>query len=248
MIPKAEAATREAIVFAYLDEPPFCRPGPDGSALGSDVELVGEALRAIGIATVEMRLTSFSELLPGLVDGRWTITTPLFVTPERQKIVDFSRPVWALGDGLLVRRGDEDRFCSYETLAQDASTRLVVVADQVQEQSGLAAGIPRNRVLRVATQDEAVQAVRDCRAEAYASVAMTHRGFLRRTPDPALAIVPVAAEAKNWKPAKGAFAFAKSQADLRTRFNQALDGLIGSDWHRAMMARYGFAASDFDVS
>ncbi|MGO4741578.1 transporter substrate-binding domain-containing protein [Bosea sp. 2KB_26] len=247
MIPRARAATREAIIFAYLDEPPFCWPGPDGGALGSDVELVTAASRAIGIVSVEMRLTSFSELLPGLVDGRWAITTPLFVTPERQRSVDFSRPVWALSDGLLVRRGDEDRFCSYEALAQDGSARLVVVADQVQEQSGLAAGIPRDRVLRVATQQDAVQAVRDRRAEAYASVAMAHRGFLGHTPDPALAIVPVAAEAKDREPAKGAFAFAKSQADLRTRFNQALDGLIGSDWHRAMMARYGFAASDFEV-
>lgn len=246
MIPKTRGARREAIIFAYLDEPPFCLPGPDGLALGSDVELVAETLRAIGIMSVEMRLTSFSELLPGLVDGRWTITTLLFVTPERQKIVDFSRPVWALGDSLLVRRGDEDRFCSYEALAQHASARLVVVADQVQEQSGLAAGIPRNRVLRVATQEEAVQAVREGRAEAYASVAVAHRGFLGHTPDPALAIVPVAADAKDRSPAKGAFAFAKSQADLRTRFDQTLDGLIGSDWHRAMVARYGFAASDFE--
>ncbi|KFC69081.1 hypothetical protein FG93_03706 [Bosea sp. LC85] len=54
MIPEAKSATREAIVFAYLDEPPFCRSGPDGSALGSDVELVSEALRAIGIASVEI--------------------------------------------------------------------------------------------------------------------------------------------------------------------------------------------------
>ncbi|GAU84819.1 transporter substrate-binding domain-containing protein [Bosea sp. BIWAKO-01] len=247
MIAKTRAAAREPIIFAYLDEPPFCWPGPDGRALGSDVELLTETLRAIGIVSVEMRLTSFAELLPGLVDGRWTITTPLFVTPERQRSVDFSRPVWALSDGLLVRCGDEDRFCSYQALAQDASARLVVVADQVQEQSGLAAGIPRNRVLRVATQEEAVQAVRNRGAEAYASVAMAHRGFLSHTPDPALAIVPVAAEAKDRKPAKGAFAFARSQADLRARFNQALDGLIGSDWHCAMMARSGFAASDFAV-
>src|SRR6478736_1895579 len=120
---------REAIIFAYLDEPPFCWLGPDGRALGSDVELMTETLREIGIVSVEMRLTIFSELLPGLVDGRWTITTPLFVTPERKRSVDFSRPVWALSDGLLVRRGDEDRFCSYEALAQDGSARLVVVAD-----------------------------------------------------------------------------------------------------------------------
>lgn len=90
MIPEAKSATRKAIVLAYLDKPPFCRSGSDGSALGRDVELVSEALRAIGIASIEMRLTSFSDLPRGVVDGRWTITTPLFVTPKRQTIVDFS--------------------------------------------------------------------------------------------------------------------------------------------------------------
>ncbi|RDJ21527.1 ABC transporter substrate-binding protein [Bosea caraganae] len=241
------AAASEAVVFAYLDEPPFCFPQPGGAALGSDVELVSEALRRLGIASFEMRLTSFAELLPGLIDGRWSITTPLFITPERRKSVDFSRPVWALGDGLLVRHGDEARFGSYAALARAPGARLVVVADQVQELSGLTAGIPRERFLRVATQEAAVQAVRERRAEAYASVAMAHRGFLSRSPDPGLAVIAIAAETGGREPAKGAFAFARSQGALRARFDAALDALIGSDWHRNMMARYGFATADFDL-
>jgi polar amino acid transport system substrate-binding protein len=241
------AAAPETIVFAYLDEPPFCFPGPNGAALGSDVELVSEALRTLGITSFGMRLTSFAELLPGLVDGRWTITTPLFITPERQKIVDFSRPVWTLGDGLLVRREDQARFDGYAALARDESAQLVVVADQIQEQSGLAAGMPLERVLRVATQEDAVRAVKDGRADAYASVAMAHRGFLGRSPDPGLAVVAFAAGHGGQQPAAGAFAFAKSQSDLRRRFDAALDGLIRSDWHRAIMARYGFTAEDLVV-
>lgn len=239
------AAKTGTVVFAYLDEPPFCFPSTDRGADGSDVELVREALRLLGIAAVEMRLTSFAELLPGLVAGRWTITTPLFVTAERQELVAFSRPVWALGDGFLVRQGDEERFDSYGDVARDPGARLVVVADQVQELSGLAAGIPHERLLRVATQEEAVQAVKAGRAEAYASVAMAHRGFLSRGPDPALAVIPLSAETTARKPAKGAFAFAKSQAGLKARFDAALDQLVGSDWHGKMMARYGFAATDY---
>lgn len=241
MTQPAKAAQREAIVFAYLDEPPFCYPSPDGGALGSDVELVAEALRNLGVATFEMRLTSFAELLPGLVDGRWTITTPLFVTSERQEIVAFSRPVWALGDGLMVRQGDQARFDSYEALARDPGARLVIVADQVQEQSGLTAGIPPERILRVATQEDAVQAVKDGSADAYASVAMAHRGFLSRSPDAGLAVTAVT----GGRPAAGAFALAKSSAGLKARLNRALDELIGTPWHREMMRRYGFDAEDY---
>lgn len=230
------------VVFAYLDEPPFCWPGADGMAQGCDVELVTAALQALGIPRFEQRLTTFAELLPGLASGRWTISTPLFVTTERQRLVDFSRPIWALADGLLVRAADRERLTGYRAVAATGA-RLAIVGGQVQEQAGLAAGIAPECVISVATQEDAVAAVRDGRADAYASVAMAHRGYLAREPDPALAIVEVPASES--MPAAGAFAFGKQHAGLRKHFDNALDGLIGTDWHRAMMARHGFSAGEY---
>lgn len=232
------------VVFAYLDEPPFCWPGTDGRAQGSDVQLVTAALQAIGITAFERRLTTFAELLPGLASGRWTITTPLFISAERQRSVDFSRPVWALGDGLLVRAADRERLPGYRAVAQ-VGARLVVVGGQVQEATGLAAGIAPERLLRVATQEAAVQSVRDGSADAYASVAMAHRGYLARRPDPGLAVVASPAGEGGARPAAGAFAFSKRDAGLRERFDEALAGLIGSDWHRTMMASHGFVAGEY---
>lgn len=235
---------QEPVVFAYLDEPPFCRPGRDGMAEGSDVELIAAALRALGIAAFEQRLASFAELLPGLVAGRWTITTPLFISPERREIVDFTRPVWALADGLLVRGPDQARLTGYRAVAREAA-RLVAVGGQVQEETGRKAGIAPERLLSVATQEEAVRAVKERRADAYASVAMAHRGYLAHKPDPELAVVTVAAGEAGSQPASGAFALAKSNTALRQRLDAALAELIGSDWHRAMMARHGFAAGEY---
>ena len=228
------------VVFAYLDEPPFCYPGRGGGAEGSDVELVAATLSALGVTSFEARLTTFAELLPGLISGRWTLTTPLFITPERQAIVDFSRPVWSLADGLLVRSGDQGRLKSYRAVAS-ANARLVVVGGQVQEQAGLRAAIAPEKILRVATQEEAVQAVSDGRADAYASVAMAHRGHLARRPDPSLAVVT----ASDGVPASGAFAFGRSSAALRRRFDDALARLLGSAWQRAMMARHGFGTDEY---
>lgn len=230
------------IVFAYLDEPPFCWPGVGGTAQGCDVELATAAFRALGITEFEQQLTTFAELLPGLASGRWTITTPLFVTAARRQLVDFSRPVWALADGLLVRAGERVRLTGYRAVAA-AGARLVVVAEQIQEQAGLSAGIAPERMIRVATQEEAVAAVRAGEADAYASVAMAHRGYLAREPDAELAIVNVSASES--VPAAGAFAFGKQHAALRQRFDAALEGLIGSDWHRTMMARHGFPAGEY---
>lgn len=232
-----------AVIFAYLDEPPFCAPGADGMPVGCDVEVAFAVLRAIGIKRIETQLTTFAELLPGVAEGRWHINTPLFVTEERAALVDFSRPVWALADGLMVKAGNPKALTSYRALAAHPDARLVVVADQVQEQRALAAGLPPSRIRRVATQPEAVAAVRQGQADAYASVAMAHRGNLRTLPDAALAVIDFGAQGE---PAEGAYSFAKSNAELRIAFDRELARYLGSPEHRAIMRRYGFTDADVD--
>ena len=230
------------VVFAYLDEPPFCAPAADGP-VGCDVEVALAVLRAIGIERIETKLVTFAELLPGVAGGAWQINTPLFVTPERARLVEFSRPVWSLADGLMVQAGNPKRLTSYGALATHADAQLVVVADQVQEQRALAAGLDLARVVRVATQPEAVAAVRDGRADAYASVAMAHRGFLRAAPDSGLAVVDFGADGGA---AEGAYSFAKSSANLRRAFDGALGRFLGSPEHRAIMRRFDFTDTDVD--
>jgi len=231
------------VTFAYLDEPPFCAPRPDGP-VGCDVEVAFAVLKAIGVERIEARLVTFAELLPGVARGDWQINTPLFVTEERARLVDFSRPVWSLADGLMVRAGKLRGFESYRSLAVDSGARLAVVADQVQEQRALAAGFAPERILCVATQPDAVQAVLDGHAEAYASVAMAHRGFLRAKPDARLAVVDFA---EHGAPAAvGAYSFSKSNAALRTAFDDALGRYLGGPEHRRIMQRCGFSEADID--
>jgi polar amino acid transport system substrate-binding protein len=231
------------VIFAYLDEPPFCAPGA-GGPVGCDVEVACAVLRAIGIERIETRLVTFAELLPGVASGAWQINTPLFITEERARLVAFSRPVWSLADGLMVQAGNPKRLTSYHALAARADARLVVVADQVQEQRALGVGLDPARVLRVATQPEAVAAVRDGRADAYASVAMAHRGFLRAAPDARLAVVDFGVD--GGAAAEGAYSFAKANADLRRAFDGALQEFLGAPEHRAIMRRYHFADADID--
>ncbi len=232
-----------SVIFAYLDEPPFCAPGAEG-AVGCDVEVAFAVLKAIGIDRVETRLVTFAELLPGVAGGKWHINTPLFITEERARLVDFSRPVWSLADGLMVRAGNPKGLTSYRALAAHADARLVVVADQVQEQRALSAGLDPKRVLRVATQPEAVAAVLQGHADAYASVAMAHRGSLRAAPDARLDVVDFGAD--GGAAAEGAYSFAKSNEDLRLAFDRELGRYLGSPEHRALMRRYHFTDADID--
>ncbi len=127
---------------AYVEEPPFYSTAPDGSPTGADIELADLVLRAVGATTIEYLPTTFGELLEGVEAGRWDLNIPIFVTPERSQIVNFSRPVWSLVDGFVVKCGNPKRLTSYSAVAEHAEATLGVIPGQVQLESALDAPDP----------------------------------------------------------------------------------------------------------
>ena len=230
--------------FAYLNEPPFCYRAPDGAVTGCDVELARRVVREIGAASLTFVETEFAHLLPGLRDGRWDMTTGMFVTDERKEAADFSRPIWALPDGLLIRSCDGGAIAGYSSIAQSNGLRLGVVRGQVQHLTAINLGVPRDNIRVFDAYAEAAEAVAACAVDAFASVAMAHRGHIAREGALELAVAEVPASEKTAEP--GAFAFARSQAGLRGALDDALDRFLGSADHRALMARFGFTSEDVD--
>lgn len=208
---------------------------------GCDVELARHVCTALDtpFAPVE---TAFADLLPGLTDGRWQMTTAMFRTPEREKIAQFSRPIWALMDGIMVAPGNPLGITGYASLA-NAGGRLAVLRDQVQYQTALDHGQRSEKISVFETYLDAVTAVRDGEVEGYASVSRAHQGFLEQNPNWSLEFVPVPADEK--APAFGAFAC--HDLELRAAVDEVLRAYLGSPAHRTMMARYGFSDADVDL-
>jgi polar amino acid transport system substrate-binding protein len=223
--------------MAVLDEPPFCWLGADGVAGGCDVEVATIALRRAGVRVVEYRLVTFEELIPGVTAGRWQVNTGMFVTAERRRLVRFTRPVWAVPDGLIVRRADAARLDSYLAIATDPAARLGVVIGQVQGGTAVREGVPEDRLVRFATQEDAVAAVRSGVVDAAASTAIGNRALLARRGDASLAAVGAAREAP-----VGAFSLGFAEGDLADALDVQLDRFVGTSEHRALMARHGFDA------
>ena len=234
----------EKMRFAFLQEPPFCFTDGSGTLGGCDAILAQKLCQALGLEAFSPVETEFANLLPGLVDGQWDMTTGLFVSDERRKLVDFSRPIWVLQDGLLVARGNPRNLRGYRSIAGDPAALIGVISGQVQHQTALQNGVPPERIRIFATQAEAAAAVTAGVVDAYASVALAHRGYLGRRPDAPLDVIDVPAAEK--QPAAGAFALSKSNTALRQRIDAGLGDLLGSAWHRAMMSGYGFSDADID--
>ncbi|MEM7076347.1 MAG: transporter substrate-binding domain-containing protein [Pseudomonadota bacterium] len=231
--------------FAYLIEPPFNYVDASGRVTGCDVELAKYVFSEIGIAGFEPVETEFAELLPGVRDGKWRMTTGLFGTDERRKNALFSRPIWALPDGLLVASGNQMGLSGYQSVAENSDVRLAVVRDQFQHRSAIEFGVSADRILIFETYTEAAQAVRAGVADAYASVGRAHGGFIERNPEWGLELILVPNSEK--PPAFGSFAFSLNDAELLKEVDAVLSQFLGNNTHRNMVASFGFSTAEVDM-
>jgi polar amino acid transport system substrate-binding protein len=236
------------VTIAYIEEPPFGWTDADRTATGSDIDLADAVLRAIGATQIEHCLTTFSELLPGVDAGRWDMNVPLFVTPERASLVAFSLPVWAIGDGFLVRAGNPKALNSYASLAKRHDARLGIIAGQVQHDSARASGIREEQIAIFEHQADAIEAVRSGTIDAYASTALGNRILTDRIGGSVLEAVEHKSRTsgRQQKLPLGAFSFNKKNNDLLNAVNVQLRLYLGSPDHRARMAKFGLTHNEID--
>jgi polar amino acid transport system substrate-binding protein len=231
--------------FAYLIEPPFNYVDATGHVTGCDVELARHVFAELGIADFEPVETEFAELLPGLGDGSWRMTTGLFGTAERRQNASFSRPIWALPDGLLVATGNQLGLSGYRSVAEKSNVRLAVIRDQFQHRSAVEFGVTAEQIMIFETYTQAAQAVSEGSADAYASVGRAHSGFIEQNPDWDLELVLVPTVEK--PPAFGSFAFGLNDAGILKEVDAVLSRFLGSDDHRKMVASFGFSSNEVDL-
>lgn len=184
--------------------------------------------------------------LPGVAAGRWTMNTALFVTPERCKTVAYSNPIWALVDGMIVHAGNPKRISSYASVAA-SDARLGVVRGTVQVGTAKAAGVPAERIVEFGAQEEIIDAIKVGRVDAYPNSALGHRALLASLKDPDLVLAqPFEPPVDKGRPKAGFGAFSFNQADavFVARFNEELAKFLGSEEHRAIVAKYGLGREE----
>jgi polar amino acid transport system substrate-binding protein len=203
----------------------------------------------MGVKAIETRKVEFADMLPGVAAGRWTMNTALFITPERCREVDFSDPIWALSDGLIVRQGNPRGITSYASIAAHREAKLGALRGTVQIVEAYQDGVPRDRVVEFGTQDEALAAIRNGQVDAYSGTALGHRTLLAKLKAADLELAPdfqPPARGGHALAGFGAFSFAKSNQAFVARFNATLASYLGGTEHRAMMARHGFTEAEID--
>ena len=91
--------TGNDIPFAFMDE-------STGEAKGIEVDITKEAFSRLGVKNIKWKVMDWTVLLQEL-QKKTTIdmvADGLFIKPERQKVVDFTNPLYLQGEALIVAK------------------------------------------------------------------------------------------------------------------------------------------------
>jgi len=235
---RAEGKVRIGIA----NEPPYGYLEADGSVAGEAPAVARRIFAGLGVGKVEPVVVEFGSLIPGLNAGRFdVIAAGMYVTPERCREVLFSDPSYRIAEAVLVAAGNPLGIHSYEDVRDHESAVLGVVAGAVEAGYAREVGIPESRLVILPDNATAMAAVRSGRVVAYAGTALTIARLAESSPDveaaePFRGPVIDGEEIAGY----GAFAFRRSDVELRDRFNTGLLDLLGTQVWRDLVAPYGF--------
>lgn len=248
----AQARQTGVISIGYAVEAPYAFLTPDMEVTGESPEIARLIAARLGIPRVEWRLVEFDTLIEGLESGRFdVIAAGMFITPERQQRVAFSRPTFQVGPGLLVHKGNPLALHSYSDLVQRTNARIAVLSGAAEETRLLELGCPEGRLIRVPNALAGRVAVRSGQADALALSAPTLQWMVM---NPVAGLTEMASPFEEGKggrmpqPALGGFAFRKDDRALLRVWNTELDRYLGSDDHLRLVRKFGFTTAELPPS
>ncbi|MEC4240017.1 ABC transporter substrate-binding protein [Pseudomonas sp. DSV-1] len=103
-------ATATGIPFTFLD----IKSGKIQGMMVDAAEAVGKA----GGFDTEIQQTTFTALIPSLTTNKIDlISAAMLKTPEREKVVQYSDPIFSYGEGLIVQTDDPKEYKTMDDLA-----------------------------------------------------------------------------------------------------------------------------------
>lgn len=228
----------QGIRIGYAVEAPYAFVAEAGRVTGLDPEVARRIAQRLGFHRVEWRMTEFHALIDDLEANRFdVIAAGLFITEERERRVDFSLPTFAVQGAILVARGNPYRIGSPADLSNQPQLRVVTLTGSVEETRLRAGGIDPARLINVPDANTGCQLVAARQADALYLSLPTLRWALGAAEFSDTEVIEIAPSPG---PALGAFAFRKTDAELRAAWDDQLRRLAGTEEHRELLQYFGF--------
>lgn len=229
------------ITIGVANEVPYGYTTPDGEPAGEAPSIAVHVLNKLGVEDVNVVVTEFGSLIPGLRAGRFdVIAAGMYITPKRCMQIAFSNPTYSIGEGFLVKNGNPEALNGYDNI-NDKSVKLGVMSGSVEYGYARDFGIAMNKIVTLPDYPSGVAALKSGRIDALAGTSLTMASLAQKDDRVELAqpFTPLMIDGKSVK-GYGGFGFRPADLDLRDAFNAELANFIDTEEHIAMVTPYGF--------
>ncbi|MFC3285100.1 ectoine/hydroxyectoine ABC transporter substrate-binding protein EhuB [Litchfieldella rifensis] len=241
-----EVQNQGSIRIAVANEVPYGYLDEDGDAAGAGPDVAKPILEELGIDTIEWTSTAFSDLIPGLEEDRFDmVAAEMAILPARCQRVIYSEPNTSYGEGLLVAAGNPEEIHAYSDFAERDDIKVAILGGADQREILQALGVPDSQLVVIEENAEAIEAITNGRADAYAGTGLTVSELEKQDPQVEVAlnfVDPIlnGEEVRSW----GGFTFAQDSESLRDAFNQQLLAYKNTEAWEQTLTQYGFTKDD----
>ncbi|WP_338086328.1 ectoine/hydroxyectoine ABC transporter substrate-binding protein EhuB [Marinomonas algarum] len=229
------------ITIGVANEVPYGYTTPDGEPAGEAPSIAVKVLNDLGVDDVNVVVTEFGSLIPGLRAGRFdVIAAGMYITPKRCMQIAFSNPTYSIGEGFLVQNGNPKALNGYDDI-KAKSVKFGVMSGSVEYGYARDFGIAMNKIVTLPDYPSGVAALKSGRIDALGGTSLTMASLAQKDDRVELAqpFTPLMIDGQSVK-GYGGFGFRPSDTALRNAFNEQLEGFIDTEEHIALVTPYGF--------
>ncbi|MFC7548527.1 ectoine/hydroxyectoine ABC transporter substrate-binding protein EhuB [Plantactinospora sp. GCM10030261] len=234
-----QAKERGYLTVGFAGEAPYAYQ--DGGELTGQAPAVHrEIWKALGIDELRGVQVEFGQLIPGLNAKRFDVVAAgMFILPERCAQAQFSEPVYVAPQAFLVPNGNPQQITDYKSVASSGIT-LGVMPGAVEGIHAKKQGV--TKLVEVASQRDALSALKANRVQAFALTSISLRNMLEQEQDSGLTLTEPFTPVIDGKEQLGAGAavFRKENNAMREAFNGELAKLKESGKLLELIQPFGF--------
>lgn len=215
-----------------------------GEATGWHPDLLKAAFSELGVKEIDIKVTEFGALIPGLLAGRFdAVGSGLSITPERCQQVAFGAPDLKERDAALVLPGNPKKIHGYKDILDNAQVIMGAGRGSVVVRKALKEGIPSDRILQFPDIQSNVAALRTGRVDAVLLSLPSVLGLLKDNAVPGVE----RADPFVTTDEQATFisvAFRQDDQDLKDLYNERFLALKKDGTVARIMAKYGFGENE----
>lgn len=224
--------------YSYIDD--------NGELTGSSPAIARIIFKRLGIDNVQPMPTEFNSLIPGLNSQQFDVVAAgMYINPERCQQVIFADPEYEMKDAFIVAKGNPKDLHSYEDIAKKGA-RMATGVGYAEIDYAVDAGVKKSEIRLLPDQLAGLLEVQGGRADVFAGTAITVRNVVRQSKSNRTEYTDSFVPQLDGKDdlGTGAFAFRKSESNLRDAFNEELHKMKKSGELFRVMRPFGFVKDE----